>query len=71
MSNLIYIANMSIDGYTEDKEGRFDWTDPGTAGKSRLTRVPIVIDVPYKNFSAIFINIYSVNYFYLVNLKSD
>ena len=28
MSNLIYIANMSLDGYTEDQEGKFDWTDP-------------------------------------------
>ncbi len=33
MSNLIYIANMSIDGYAEDKEGRFDWTDPGEAAE--------------------------------------
>jgi dihydrofolate reductase len=28
MANLIYIANTSLDGYTEDKEGKFDWTDP-------------------------------------------
>jgi dihydrofolate reductase len=28
MANLIYVANTSLDGYTEDKEGRFDWTDP-------------------------------------------
>ena len=28
MANLIYVANMSLDGYTEDKEGKFDWTDP-------------------------------------------
>jgi dihydrofolate reductase len=28
MSNLIYVANTSLDGYTEDKDGKFDWTDP-------------------------------------------
>ncbi len=28
MANLIYVANTSLDGYTEDQEGKFDWTDP-------------------------------------------
>ena len=28
MANLIYIANTSLDGYTEDKDGKFDWTEP-------------------------------------------
>jgi dihydrofolate reductase len=28
MANLIYVANTSLDGYTEDEEGKFDWTDP-------------------------------------------
>jgi dihydrofolate reductase len=28
MAKLIYIANTSVDGYTEDKDGKFDWTDP-------------------------------------------
>lgn len=28
MANLIYIANTSLDGYTEDKDSTFDWTDP-------------------------------------------
>jgi dihydrofolate reductase len=28
MAHLIYIANSSLDGYTEDKDGKFDWTDP-------------------------------------------
>ena len=28
MANLIYVANMSLDGYTEDKDCKFDWTDP-------------------------------------------
>ena len=27
MAHLIYIANSSLDGYTEDKEGKFDWPD--------------------------------------------
>jgi dihydrofolate reductase len=25
---LIYIANTALDGYTEDRDGRFDWTTP-------------------------------------------
>ena len=29
MANLIYLANTSLDGYTEDKDGKFDWTQPG------------------------------------------
>jgi dihydrofolate reductase len=28
MANLIYIANTSLDGCTEDKDGKFDWTEP-------------------------------------------
>ena len=28
MANLIYIANVSLDGYIEDAQGRFDWTAP-------------------------------------------
>jgi dihydrofolate reductase len=28
MSKLIYIANVSLDGYIEDTHGDFDWTDP-------------------------------------------
>ncbi len=28
MGKLIYIANMSLDGYVEDVHGRFDWTEP-------------------------------------------
>ena len=28
MGQLIYVANTSLDGYTEDKEGKFDWTEP-------------------------------------------
>jgi dihydrofolate reductase len=27
MAHLIYIANLSLDGYTEDMEGKFDWID--------------------------------------------
>jgi len=29
VANLIYVANTSLDGYTEDKDGKFDWTEPG------------------------------------------
>ena len=28
MSKLIYIANVSLDGYIEDSHGNFDWTEP-------------------------------------------
>ena len=28
MAHLIYTTNMSLDGYIEDMDGRFDWTDP-------------------------------------------
>ncbi len=28
MADLIYLANTSLDGYTEDKDGKFDWTEP-------------------------------------------
>lgn len=28
MANLVYVANTSLDGYTEDKDGKFDWTEP-------------------------------------------
>lgn len=28
MAHLIYTANLSLDGYTEDRDGRFDWTAP-------------------------------------------
>jgi len=28
MSKLVYITNVSLDGYIEDAHGNFDWTDP-------------------------------------------
>ncbi len=28
MARLIYTANSSLDGYTEDRDGKFDWTAP-------------------------------------------
>ena len=28
MAKLIYIANVSLDGYIEDEHGTFDWTEP-------------------------------------------
>src|SRR5205809_1705333 len=28
MSKVIYIANVSVDGYIEDSRGNFDWTAP-------------------------------------------
>jgi dihydrofolate reductase len=37
MADLIYIANTSLDGYTEDKDGKFDWTTPDEDGFSFIT----------------------------------
>lgn len=28
MAKLLYVSNVSLDGYIEDAHGRFDWTDP-------------------------------------------
>jgi dihydrofolate reductase len=28
MAKLIYVANVSLDGYIEDEHGNFDWTEP-------------------------------------------
>jgi dihydrofolate reductase len=28
MAHLIYTANLSLDGYTEDRDGKFDWIAP-------------------------------------------
>ena len=28
MANLIYVTNVSVDGYIEDAHGRIDWTEP-------------------------------------------
>jgi|SRR5271157_139055 len=28
MARLIYVANSSLDGYIEDRQGKFDWTEP-------------------------------------------
>jgi dihydrofolate reductase len=28
MAKLIYVANVSLDGFTEDEHGSFDWTEP-------------------------------------------
>jgi len=28
MSNLIYVVNISLDGFIEDQDGKFDWIDP-------------------------------------------
>ncbi len=39
MAHLIYTANMSLDGYTEDKDGKFDWTDPSEEYFSFITNL--------------------------------
>ncbi len=39
MANLIYIANTSLDGYTEDKDGKFDWTDPSEESFKFITNI--------------------------------
>src|SRR6185369_552006 len=40
MAHLIYIANSTLDGYTEDKEGKFDWPDyPDEEGFEFITNL--------------------------------
>ena len=39
MSKLIYITNVSLDGYIEDSNGNFDWTDPGDEYFAFITEV--------------------------------
>ena len=39
MANLIYVANTSLDGYTEDQDGKFDWTDPSEEVFSFITNL--------------------------------
>jgi dihydrofolate reductase len=40
MAHLIYIANLSLDGYTEDIEGKFDWIDhPDEEGFRLITNL--------------------------------
>ena len=37
MSKLIYIANVSLDGYIEDSDGNFDWTTPNDEAFAFIT----------------------------------
>lgn len=39
MAKLIYIANVSLDGYIEDVHGRFDWTEPSEEVFSFITEL--------------------------------
>jgi dihydrofolate reductase len=39
MAHLIYIANSSLDGYTEDMAGNFDWTEPDEEGFRFITKL--------------------------------
>jgi len=37
MAHLIYFTNSSLDGYTEDREGNFDWDHPDEQGFRLIT----------------------------------
>ena len=37
MAKLIYVANVSLDGYIEDAHGRFEWTEPSDEGFTFIT----------------------------------
>lgn len=39
MANLIYVTNTSLDGYTEDQAGKFDWTEPSEEYFSFITNL--------------------------------
>jgi dihydrofolate reductase len=40
MAKLIYVANVSLDGYIEDEHGSFDWTAPDD--ELRVPRPPLL-----------------------------
>ena len=37
MANLVYVANVSLDGYIEDEHGNFDWAEPSDEYFSFIT----------------------------------
>ncbi len=37
MAKLVYVANVSLDGYIEDAHGRFEWTEPSGDGFAFIT----------------------------------
>jgi dihydrofolate reductase len=37
MAKLIYISNVSLDGYIEDEHGNFNWTEPADDGFAFIT----------------------------------
>jgi dihydrofolate reductase len=39
MAKLIYVANVSLDGYVEDTDGRFDWTQPSDEVFAHITEL--------------------------------
>jgi len=39
MTKLIYVANVSLDGYIEDAHGRFDWTAPSDEFFTFITEI--------------------------------
>ena len=39
MAKLIYVANVSLDGYVEDADGSFDWTEPSDEYFTFITNV--------------------------------
>jgi len=39
MAHLIYFTNSSLDGYTEDREGNFDWDHPDEQGFRFITNL--------------------------------
>jgi dihydrofolate reductase len=39
MAKLIYVANVSLDGYIEDADGSFDWTEPSDEYFTFITNV--------------------------------
>jgi dihydrofolate reductase len=39
MAKLIYVANTSLDGYTADRDGKFDWTVPTAEVFAAITEV--------------------------------
>ena len=52
MSKLIYIANVSLDGYIEDSDGNFDdWTTPNDEVFAFITDLVRSSGTPYESRS--------------------
>jgi hypothetical protein len=43
MAKLIYSGIMSLDGYIEDADGKFDWAEPDERSTANLERADVLL----------------------------